>query len=74
MTIVSPPSDCNIVNISKYWNKVDFNETNFDDLKTFLNNKLGTKNFSIHFITASEVSIFIDQLNKNSCYTLVLMV
>ena len=53
------------VNISKYVNKVDFNETNFDDLKTFLNNKLGTKHFSINFITVSEVSIFIDQLNKN---------
>ena len=53
------------MNISKCVNKVNFNETNFDDLKTFLNKTLGTKHFSIYFITASEVSLFIDQLNKN---------
>jgi len=33
------------VNISKFVNKVDFNESSFNDLKTFLNNKLGTKHF-----------------------------
>jgi len=33
------------VNTSKFVNKVDFNESNFHDLKTFLNNKLGTKHF-----------------------------
>jgi len=44
---------------------VDFNESNFNDLKTFLINKLGTKHFSITFITSFEVSKFIDQLNTN---------
>ena len=53
------------VNISKFVNKVDFNESNFNDLKTLLNNKLGTKHFSINFITSFEVSKFIDQLNTN---------
>ena len=56
------------VNIANSLNKTAFDSTNFDNLKSYLDQKLLKTTFSIDFITSFEVSRLIDKLNVNkSC-------
>jgi hypothetical protein len=53
------------VNISNKINRVDFKAENFIDLKNQLNEKLGSLEFDINFITPFEVSKIIHHLHAN---------